>query len=99
MSPLASPLATSFRIARGQLGEIDELARIQPRSWAGFRYELIECFAKARPSRLGLEQDVIAAFERDEARVRNLGRQQASLLIGNACVIPRVHHECRNAHL
>ena len=99
MSPLASPCATSRRIAFSRAVSSGRSPR-----WgeSGARFaraeEVGERFAEALPRRLGLDEDVVAALQRHEVRAGNFRGEQPALLERNARVAARVHDQRRHSH-
>ncbi len=61
--------------------------------------ELAADLGEHRPGRLGLEQDVVAAFQRDERRSGNVRRQLLALREGHRLVVARMEDQRRGRHL
>ena len=99
ISPLPSPCATSRRIAFSRAVSSGRSPRC---GGSGARFaraeEIHEGLAEPLPGRLALDQDVIAALQRHEARAGNFGGEQPALLERNARVAARMHDHRRHSH-
>ncbi len=81
-----------LQLAAGQLADI---GRVRRRLWQ----EVVERGHHLLPGRLGIEQDVVAAFERHEARVRNEAGERAAFVERHPLVLARMQHQYGTAHL